>query len=54
VLGDDGLFHSHLPENGVYTSYVLPKLKLPVDLFWQEKLPTSPEVVEMVQQMLAE
>ncbi len=54
VLGEDGLFHSRLAENGVYTSYVLPKLKLRVDLLWQEKLPTSPEVVEMVKQMLAE
>lgn len=54
VLGEDGLFHSRLPENGFYTSYVLPKLRLAVDLLWQEKLPTTPEVVEMVKQMLAE
>jgi Uma2 family endonuclease len=54
VLGEDGLFHSRLPEKGVYTSYVLPKLNLPVDLLWREKLPTSPEVVEMVKQMLAD
>jgi Uma2 family endonuclease len=54
VLGDDGLFHSRLPENGVYTSHVLPKLKLRVELLWQETLPTSPEVVEMVKQMLVE
>jgi Uma2 family endonuclease len=54
VLGEDGLFHSRLAENGVYTSYVLPRLKLRVDLLWQEKLPTTPEVVEMVKQMLAD
>lgn len=54
VLGEDGLFHSRLPESGVYTSYVLPKLKLPVDLLWQEKLPTTPEVVEMVKGMLTD
>jgi Uma2 family endonuclease len=54
VLGEDGLFHSRLPEAGIYTSHVLSKLKLQVELLWQEKLPTSPEVVEMVKQMLAE
>lgn len=54
VLGDDGLFHSRLPENGIYTSHVLPKLKLPVDLLWQEKLPATPEVVKMVEEMLAD
>jgi len=54
VLSEDRLFYSRLPENGVSTSYVLPKLKLKVDLLWQEKLPTTPEVVEMVKQMLVE
>jgi len=53
VRGEDGLFYSRLLENGVYTSHMLPKLKLKVDLLWQEKLPTTPEVVEMVKQMLA-
>jgi Uma2 family endonuclease len=54
VRGEDVLFHSRLPQNGIYTSSVLPKLKLAVALFWQEKLPTTADILRMVEQMLAE
>lgn len=54
VRGDDGLFHAHPPVDGVYISHVLPKLRLPVDLLWQEKLPEVIEIVQMVEQMLKE
>jgi Uma2 family endonuclease len=54
VLGEDGLFHSRLPVAGVYTSMVLPKLKLAISLLWEESYPGPIEVVEMVKQMLAE
>jgi len=54
VVGEDGLFHSHPPVDGVYTSTVLPKMKLAVSLLWEEEYPDPPEVVEMVKQMLNE
>lgn len=53
VRGDDGLFTSRLPENGVYTSSVLDKLQLEVQLLWQEPLPTTREVLAMVEAMLS-
>lgn len=52
VRGDDELFHLKLPVDGVYTSSVLPKLKLKVDILWQEKLPTMTEIIRMVEAML--
>jgi Uma2 family endonuclease len=54
VLGEDGLFHSHPPIDGVYTSTVLPKLKLTISLLWEDEYPNPMEVVEMVKQMLDE
>lgn len=54
VRGEDGLFHIRLPIDGVYTSTVLPKMKLAVSLLWEEEYPDPPEVVEMVKQMLDE
>lgn len=54
VRGEDGLYHTRQPIEGVYTSHVLPKLKLHIDLFWQEKLPTTVEIVRMVEAMLKE
>jgi Uma2 family endonuclease len=54
ILGEDGLFHSRLPEDGVYTSSVLPRLKLSVKLLLQEKPPTTLEAVRLAEQMLAE
>jgi Uma2 family endonuclease len=54
VLNTDGVYQSRLPVDGIYTSTVLPKLKLRVDLLWQDTLPTVLETVKMVQQMLAE
>jgi len=52
VQGDDGLFHSRLPVDGIYTSYVLPKLKIDVSLFWQDTFPSTLEAVKMVEAML--
>lgn len=52
VLREDGLFQSRLPVDGVYTSHVLPKLRLPVEILWREKLPTTREAVGMVEGML--
>ncbi len=54
VPGDDGLYHSRLPVDGIYTSVALPKLKLRVDILWQDKLPSTPETVRMVEAMLKE
>jgi Uma2 family endonuclease len=54
VLGEDGLYHSRLPVDGVYTSVVLPKFKLQVDVLWQEILPSPPEAVKLVEDMLKE
>jgi Uma2 family endonuclease len=54
VRGEDELFHSCLPVEGIYTSTVLPRLTLPVSLFWQDKLPTTREAVRMVESMLGE
>jgi Uma2 family endonuclease len=54
VRGEDGLFHSRLPVDGIYTSAVLPQLKIQVDLLWTENYPDPLEVVEMVKQMLDE
>ena len=54
VLGEDGLYHSSLPVDGVCSSHVLSKLKLRVDLVWQEKLPTTRAAVQMVERMLEE
>lgn len=53
VRGEDGLFHSHPPVDGIYMSTVLPKLRLPIELLWREKLPDPLEIVEMVKQMLS-
>ncbi len=52
VLGDDRLYHSRLPVDGVYSSAVLDKLRLPVSLLWQEKLPTTRQTVHMVERMV--
>jgi hypothetical protein len=52
VRGTDDLFHLTLPVDGIYTSTVLPKLKLWVDLLWQDKLPTPTEIVRMVESMV--
>ena len=52
VQGDDGLFHSRLPVDGIYTSYVLPRLKIEVSLFWRDTFPSTREAVKMVEAML--
>jgi Uma2 family endonuclease len=54
VRGEDGLFHSSSPIDGVYTSTVLPKLKIAISLLWEDQYPGAPEVVEMVKQMLSD
>ncbi|MBZ0278543.1 MAG: Uma2 family endonuclease, partial [Anaerolineae bacterium] len=52
VRGEDGLYRSHLPVEGVHTSAVLPKLRLRVSILWGEKLPTTRETVQLVEEML--
>jgi Uma2 family endonuclease len=54
VRGEDGLFQSRQPIDGIYTSYVLPQLRIPVNIFWQEKIPSTREAVKMVEAMLKE
>jgi Uma2 family endonuclease len=54
VRGEDELFHSRLPVEGVYTSAVLPRLKFPVSLFWQDKLPGIEETIRMVNTLFGE
>jgi Uma2 family endonuclease len=54
VRGEDELFHLKLPVEGVYTSTVLPKLKLKVDILWRTTLPTTTEMLQMIEQMLKE
>ena len=54
VRGEDGLFHNHLPIEGIYASTVLSKLNLQVDLLWREKLPSTREAVQMIEAMLQE
>ncbi|MCB9450997.1 MAG: Uma2 family endonuclease [Anaerolineaceae bacterium] len=53
VREEDGLFHNRLVVDGIYTSSVLPKLRLHVNTLWQEKLPTTRETVQLVEQILA-
>jgi Uma2 family endonuclease len=52
VRGEDGLFHSRLPIDGVYTSFVLPELAIAVSTFWQEKIPTTRDTVKIIEAML--
>lgn len=52
VRGADDLFHLTHPADGIYTSTVLPKLTLRVDLLWQDKLPTTTEIMRMVEVMV--
>ncbi len=52
VLGEDGLFHPRLPENGIYRSQVLDRLALPVDVLWQDELPGVRATLHMVEAML--
>lgn len=54
VRGSDNLFHSRLPVNDVYTSAVLDKLQLRLDLLWREKPPTVREAVKMIEALLSE
>jgi Uma2 family endonuclease len=49
----DGLYHrSALGEGGVYTSLVLPRLKVATDVLWRDALPTPREIQESVDHML--
>ncbi|MCA0456874.1 MAG: Uma2 family endonuclease [Chloroflexi bacterium] len=54
VRGEDGLFRSRLPVDGVYTSHVLPRLHINVSIFWQDSIPSTREAVKMVEAMLKE
>ncbi len=52
LRGDDGLFHNRPPENGIYSSAVLAKLQVPVEMLWQDTVPTMHEILQMVEAML--
>lgn len=54
MRGEDNLFHSRLPVNGIYTSVVLDKLQLRLDLLWREKPPTVREAVKMIEALLGQ
>jgi len=55
VLTADGVFQRRDPEaNGIYTSMVLPKLRLNVNLLWQESLPKYSQVANLVKAMFAD
>lgn len=54
VRGEDNLFHLQHPIDAIYTSSILPKLNIQVNVFWQERLPNSIEIVQMVEAMLKE
>ena len=41
-----------LDEKGVFHSRVLPKLQLPADIFWRDRLPSGPEIAALVETML--
>lgn len=52
--GADGLFERAAPDaQGVYACGVLPRLRLPAALLWQDALPGVREVVQMVDSMLS-
>lgn len=54
VRGEDGLFHSRLPVDGVYHSVVLGKLRLTVSTLWEDTLPTTRQLIDMVEKFLTE
>jgi Uma2 family endonuclease len=54
VLGEDGLFHAHLPSGTLYHSCVLPRLKLNLDWLWQTTFPDPEAIIELVKAMLAD
>jgi Uma2 family endonuclease len=54
VLGEDGLFHAHLPEGNIYHAQVLPQLKLHIDWLWQITFPDPEAIIELVKAMLNE
>lgn len=52
---EDGLYAPvELDEQGVYHCLVLPKLQLPADIFWRDRLPGGPEIAGLVEAMLAD
>ena len=53
VRGENGLYQSRLPVDGVYTSHVLDRLQIKVSLFWEEELPDTQATMHMVEEMLA-
>ncbi len=54
VRGEDGLFHSRLPIDGVYRSFVLHKLQLKVNTLWEDTLPTTRQLIDIVDKFLTE
>lgn len=55
VLNKEGVYEQRQPdENGVYRSLVLDRLRLPIELLWQEPTPRAEEAFALMQAMLNE
>ena len=52
VLNEMGEYERIAPVDGVYTSKMLPQLKLPIAVLWQDMLPNMAETMALVQGML--
>ena len=52
VRDAEGTFQPRMLTGDVYTSVVLPKLRLPVSRLWAEKFPSTREVVQWVESLL--
>lgn len=46
-LNESGVYDEIEPEDGVYTSAVLVGFRLPVEMLWQDPLPTVSETVAL-------
>ena len=55
VLSDNGMYAQRgIDESGIYTSLVLPQLRLSITLLWQDPMPNVVETVEMVRALFTE
>ena len=52
VRDAEGTFQPRMLTGDVYTSVVLPKLRLPISQLWAEKFPSTREVVQWVESLL--
>ena len=53
IRNDQGIFEPHEPdEQQVYSSPILPGLRLDANIFWRDTLPRGPEIAQLVAQML--